>query len=387
MKEEFKIPMVVRQKGLIDDTLKVYIENKAAMFIKQMSEKTTLGNRYAALIGRREKVEEEDCIVISGVLKCNCKNHFDLDDYFIKQVRGYLEGQVKKYFKGLEIIGLVSINNMGYEEKNDCIKSAFTKIFKNEYDILYMLNNGCTDIKYILNKKLTDSKGYFVYYDKNEAMQRYVDETDIEIVEEEGEELRRVKKNKNIISFKPEEKVNEVKVKEIDINQEGKTGAMIAMCLSVLSIVLGLGLIKSIDKIGEIEKNVRVMNSSYNVLEEKVDYQNESLIKINKEMKNGYNNEEIIPAFSNALENDLDVEADRLNDLVDNENQATSDKNVEEEIQNNSYIVKPGDSLKAISKNYYGDENYVDAIKHENNIVDENLIKAGQELNMPAKIN
>jgi len=49
-----------------------------------------------------------------------------------------------------------------------------------------------------------------------------------------------------------------------------------------------------------------------------------------------------------------------------------------------TYTVKPGDSLSKISKLYYGDVNSYMKIAQANNIPDPDKIKVGQQLRIPA---
>ena len=49
-----------------------------------------------------------------------------------------------------------------------------------------------------------------------------------------------------------------------------------------------------------------------------------------------------------------------------------------------TYTVKPGDSLSKISKIYYGDANQYLKIAQANNIPDPDKIKVGQQLRIPA---
>src|SRR3974390_2554868 len=49
-----------------------------------------------------------------------------------------------------------------------------------------------------------------------------------------------------------------------------------------------------------------------------------------------------------------------------------------------TYTVKPGDSLSKISKIYYGDANQYLKIAQANNIPDPDKIKDGQQLRLPA---
>jgi len=50
---------------------------------------------------------------------------------------------------------------------------------------------------------------------------------------------------------------------------------------------------------------------------------------------------------------------------------------------NQSYTVKPGDSLSKVSKLFYGDANKYNTIAKANSIADPNLIKVGQQLSVP----
>jgi nucleoid-associated protein YgaU len=50
---------------------------------------------------------------------------------------------------------------------------------------------------------------------------------------------------------------------------------------------------------------------------------------------------------------------------------------------NQPYTVKPGDSLSKVSKLFYGDPNKYNAIAKANGIANPDLIRAGQQINVP----
>ncbi len=50
-----------------------------------------------------------------------------------------------------------------------------------------------------------------------------------------------------------------------------------------------------------------------------------------------------------------------------------------------SYIIKKGDTLKQISKQFYGDSKYYKLIQETNNIKNENLITSGQTIKIPKR--
>jgi nucleoid-associated protein YgaU len=52
--------------------------------------------------------------------------------------------------------------------------------------------------------------------------------------------------------------------------------------------------------------------------------------------------------------------------------------------QGTMYVVKSGDNLSNISKNFYGTPNEYKKIAQANNLADPDKIKAGQELKIPA---
>jgi len=349
VKEKFKIPMIVRQKGLIDDTLKMYMENKALQYIKQLKEKTISGIRYALLIGTHEIIEEENCLVVSGIINLNCKTHEEINDYFMKQIKGYLTKQVDKYFKEKEIVGILCIDKENNIEKEDNIKEIFNKIFRTDFSILFMQERSNEEIYYKLSDCIEELNGYFIYYDKNENMKVYAEQNPISEQKNDvlENDVKITKEKQNVTVIQKREK------KPVLPN-------LISTSLFILSVILGLGLVRNIKTVNLLENNIDNMKNMYDTLASEVKTQND-------ELKNAIEKKNVAQAMNMSSQEEKKNE----NDLAE-----TEDKYVD-------YEIKEGDNLKLISKKFFGNEEYVKKIMDINGIENENYIQIGDVIKIP----
>lgn len=122
-----KIPDIVRRIGCVDETNRVYIEDYAYSYLNGLQTKTDILPLRAALFGHIIRKENTCCYMIYGA---SC---------VVEELEyGRNEEQVRKeFFEDYELIGYVNI-------------------FKNKQPVP------------------EPGKGYFVFYEANEAMQNYL---------------------------------------------------------------------------------------------------------------------------------------------------------------------------------------------------------------------
>ena len=166
------LPKNVRQVGEAAPDRKIYIEDYVVTYMRQkITENKNLGC-ILVLTGRREYTQDALYLFVSGALSVD----------YGKVKEGYLFGDavwgqvydtVKKYFVSSEIVGWLIYDDELTEDK---LLQAQKKNFPAEDTLLitqeayeeestyYLFRGGMLD-------KLT---GFFVYYEKNEAMQEFM---------------------------------------------------------------------------------------------------------------------------------------------------------------------------------------------------------------------
>ncbi len=177
-------PINVKQIGRIDDKMKIYIEDNVHSYINKLSrvksDKTTLG----ALVGRCILMDGQKILFITGAIDVKHTEIVDGLLVFSKRSEEYIESQRNQYFNGYEIVGWILNQPTFGNFLSDSYEQYHLNNFPEEYHTLlvtdytekqqsfYVQNNDGT--------ALLESSGFFVYYDKNENMFKYLEQDKIQ---------------------------------------------------------------------------------------------------------------------------------------------------------------------------------------------------------------
>ena len=145
---------------------------------------------------------------------------------------------------------------------------------------------------------------------------------------------------------------------------ERKEGTLIPALLFSLCIVLSFGLLKNSEDLELMQNTLLSITEKYESMREEIDKQNEMIQVVSV----------------SALE-----EKSNVSESKNIENEEKESVEVSKEELYTLYEVKSGDNLKSISKALYGDEQMASKIKEFNKIDDENLIKIGDLIKIPAQ--
>ncbi len=437
---ESNFPSNIKQIGGIDKRLRVYIEDYAYSFLVQMNKKDKNKDVVSALVGRCMIIDQEKVLFITGTIM---GLHSEVQEEvlrFTKKSETYIEEQRLKHFGGLEIVGWC-LSQPGYGNYlNDNCVNYHRENFRKPYQVMLVMDM-MEKINTLYNEdrkkgKLDELEGYFIYYDKNDAMENYIKEykENVEKIELKKDSRKNQLENEKIyvkdnsVEIKKEEVINELreareKPRDVDIvgihrnklsgnmykrkEMEQKTivNSLVAVSgfLFILTFIVGVGAFKSSNKVVTLEGEMATLRDAYNVL---VAYMNDSaqsiavfgnselelkteteiinstLDKIKKlEEEIGYRTDDI------ELEEDHEVEGtfreESTEGLVSRENEVSEVMGKRETIVPNYYIVKKGDSLIGISNKFYGNRNRELEIMELNDIEDPNKINFGMKILLP----
>ena len=387
--KEFAFPLNIKQMGNIDKELKIYVEDYVYTYLCRYAKTMAKKEKIAVLAGRYYKIDDCDTVVISGAIQGKFSENIDGNEVFTDETWNYVNEEMTKYFPSLSVMGWVRVQPefgtlaLAKDESfhKECFKNKRQVFFVSdpveEQDCFYTLDDSGFNLRRV--------KGYFIYYDKNEAMQDYMINNPISVpkgavLEEESTEefdtsgkaaLNRLLgiTGKNRKNLKPEEeketekyvpdridaagKIRDVlNKKEIKKKEEkGHRVLLTAVCL-ILCIVcagLGQGIMKDRDKIRLLEEEISSVKASYLVMTDRLEEASAQVF-----------------SMQNAMSKMEEEE-----------------KYVEEEINYKEYTIEEGDSLWYICRKFYGGENKIEEIKALNNIENEDKLFAGQTIKLP----
>jgi hypothetical protein len=389
-----QMPKNVRQIGEVDDDNRIYIEDYVYTYIHQIKKNDFPITKILMLLGHEEVVEDKNCSFISGALFLE-EEWFDGDKIeFTDYTWSNIYKNLRIYFNNLQILGWVYIKNDFSKIKQDQILHLFGKeISGNKKIMLRVLAEEEPEEQffYYSKGKLIDCPGYFIYYERNEMMQSYIQAHSKmgnlnceEVFTEESEEKEDVTKHFRSLIQERKEEVNQKKVMTYLY--------MTSTFLVVIVFVIGITMMNNYDKMKSMEASLQYISEA---LEEKekaasdnvdvVDNADEAMQVIaDEDMQSISNNEgeQIGKVEEEAAEMESEVVqqevvASEAADVVPSEDIVDTNKTYD------TYTVIEGDTLAKICKDYYGNYDMMDQLCELNQIKNRDKILYGQKILLP----
>ena len=440
MEKKFNLPVNIKQIGNInlDMKLKIYIEDYAYNYLKQYAKAEKYNERLAFLIGKNIKEDDKNIVLISGVIKTEFLHRDQEILNLTSETWKQAYKQIEKYFSGLEIVGLMQSQPKykNYLNEHEKYVSQFKNNFNkpNQIFLLYdPIEN--KDIFYVLDeeqKNLEEIKSYFIYYEKNDAMNEYMIEN------------REAKKNHEYENTEKDE-TPEILARKKQFERVQKTNyeqkkivnmlTSLSIILFLICFIMGAGLIQNEDRIAKLESRLKnidgyckncneakiksVFFEKNNYVEKKQKEKNdEDKINADKEKYElderkkieNENNDDI--EFNETDENNLIENKFKMDTKIEDENNVfdekkneykkktesendvfdekekqekkigkTKNKKTDDNLQ--TYTVKDGDSLSLISQKFFGSTKMINEILKLNGMDDANKIYSGKVLKLP----
>lgn len=420
----------IRQVGSVTGSRKIYIEDYVASYIAHLARDKDEEYAQAVLLGKTEKKNDETDIYISGAVHIDEKFP-EGKAAFSNAAWEVLYEDIKKYFDGLEVVGWVRCVE---EAEENHVDDNTAYIHQNQFsgpDKLLLLYAGLEKEMFFYVRShgsMQWQPGYYIYYEKNEAMKNYRMDHQKVISEEQQYEdtvLEGIRKK-----MAKREREHAKKTAYI----VGGAGVIAATALLFLAATMQ----NNAAKIQELETTIEAMTDSMADREEGIGEKNrvlETNAKIADTMEgDGINDRgnqhkdtdmtgdggtvSALPESEQKEDGDsgTDKEEAGLSDMNDGaeEQEKGSSKNEDNEGTDNEssdnesnkegakasddknhavqtsaiqgyYTVKKGDTLSQISCEFYHSVSYTELICEANDIHDADAIFEGQVLAMPKK--
>lgn len=395
--KEWKMPKNIRQIGDGGGNRKIYVEDYVITFLERLS--TEDKHKKAVLLGEVREQELYPYIFVSGAVEAD---NFSVDD----AQRQELQEKMEQYFSGKCVVGWF----MTAEESPVSATQEMTDIFQREFPgenqilIVRDIQEEETMIFMMEEEKPAVQPGYYIYYDKNPAMQNYM------VVLNEGKSVEKeapvkddaIKRFRKIIKEKK-------KIPQIPVPGKGRLAYFAGGFLVVTVMALGVTMVYNYDKMKEVERSLARLTNN---VDSQRSYLEEDAAPVMLHMENGVNVQSEASGEKQTVET-LEPDAGKTTEagteqmdkenstgLSDAETAQTMQKAAQAEPQTEqqtetepdapasavaraSYTVKAGDTLAGISEMYYGNLEKVAEICTLNGIDDENTILPGQKILLP----
>jgi LysM repeat protein len=333
----YRLPKNIRQIGGNEDQIKVYLEDYVNSFIHRCLEETKSGR--GILLGRKEKINGMEYLFIKGAIAA---------DELSK------DGEEMRYFPDLEICGCFVLDGME-EISHLQLMKMFEENNSIEGQVLYYIH-GQDEEFYIKSQEneIRRLNGYYIYYERNEAMQKYMErdfwhkprgET------EKKENLPKIKKKREQSYWKKEKR---------------KEPGMVDLVIRTVSLV-GIFLL------------------AFVIFSDQI-----SITKIGSKTDSSVESVESIKVNATATESIEESKEPSSSEKVE-ETQITSTQESSAESVGSSlvipvaYTVSKGESIASISLKFYGTLDMVDKICEMNEINNPDYVQAGQKIQLPKR--
>lgn len=377
-------PRNFRQIGTPEGEKHIFIEDYVYTYLHPaflgMNER-----RVCILVGRTETHGKNTNIYVNGAFELPEIIYCGTAPVFQEKIRTEICTLIKRYFDGSTLLGWF------YDEKGTapCLTPELERILKNFFggnNRLLLLSDSLEkeETLYIYEDGAVHKKeGYYIYYERNQAMQEYMI----------------VSRKDTPQEVKPEEVRDEAlkNYRELVLNRPKKNFQLPAfhslvygsgLLVVIAIIVVGISMFNNYEKMKKLETAVSVMEQKNGLSGTDPAADTETRTKLVIEDLAGQveptekeNAEDLQVADSTAAQDNTTAQ----NNTSDQAASASTQPQSEAEIilQQGYYIVQPGDSMISISKKIYQDASHVADLCAANGIENVDNIKVGEKLILP----
>lgn len=389
-------PRNFRQIGTPEGEKHIFIEDYVYTYLHPaflgMNER-----RVCILVGRIEQYGKNTNIYVNGAFELPEIAYCGTAPVFQEKIRTEICTLIKRYFDGSTLLGWF------YDEKGTapCLTPELERILKNFFggnNRLLLLSDSLEkeETLYIYEDGAVHKKeGYYIYYERNQAMQEYMI----------------VSRKDTPQEVKPEEVRDEAlkNYRELVLNRPKKNFQLPAfhslvygsgLLVVIAIIVVGISMFNNYEKMKKLETAVSVMEekngssgtdpapdteTQTKLVIEDLAGQVEPTEKENAENLQVADNTaapDNMAAPDSTAAQDSTAAPDNTSDQAAS---ASTQPQSEAEIilQQGYYIVQPGDSMISISKKIYQDASHVADLCAANGIENVDNIKVGEKLILP----
>ncbi len=413
----FELPTNIKQVGSIGEGLRIYIEDYVITYLQQYAEAGGYDERIALLLGRYMVIDNQNILFISGTVQGkNAKKENGILT-FSEDSRQYRDDQIKKHFAGLDPVGWVYSQPSYGINLNTSAEKYHAQIFNEENRVFFVMDPIEKVNAFFVwddeEKVLKETRGYFIFYDKNHAMHEYMlnnkinnskikdnlaKENEAKISEaEKGEDEKKPEDNTSQAAYmRLREKLKNSGTRGRYPYQQRRTVNMLATLSAVLFLIcfiMGAGLLQNDERISTMENQLTQLNTAYRDLLVQVKdggtqsvfaatepKQAEVITVDGTELLNQSTPQPTVtpsqvptPTPSSAPEPTPEPQEDM--EAVTTSSQQSSAPSI--------YTVVEGDTLEGISRRFYGNRSMIQKIMDLNGMEDPDMLISGRKIKLP----
>lgn len=366
------LPKNIKQMGNIDDKIKIYMEDYVFTYLQQYAKLDKGQEKLAVLIGSNYIIDGNDVLFINGAIK-GINTIFE--EGMVKLSENsfdYINEQMERHFKGEKIVGWF-YSQPGF---SDYINEEYINYHKLKFehkDVFFLTDplENVAGFYRFSNDNFEIVRGFFIYYEKNEAMSNYMTENKMLENKDEEEEKFKIKDEKIVnVTRKKDKKAKKI----ITLNEYKKMSSIFSSLSAILFLVcfiMGAGLIQSDDKITKLEKRLTKLDESYRYILSQIKNDNVQSVFA----QNTTQTTEITETTQATTQ---------ITETTTEQITISHTESITKDVTNlKKYEVKEGDSLEMISKKIYGNRSKIEEIMAINELDNPDKIYSGMILFLP----
>ena len=398
----FHLPKNIRQIGECKGNRKIYMEDYAYTFLRQLEGKNRGNGKTGILLGRYNWTDGSAYLFIKSALEVEDMEVSAEHICFNDKLWSGIHETIQQHFKEQEILGwFLSLPEYSMEI-NEVILRAHLNHFGGNDKVLFLIEPTEREEAFFLydSGRLKRETGFYIYYEKNEAMQNYM----IEKNGEEPSEDQKLVSDQAVKSFR-----RLVEKKQEDKNAKNSHSFLygVTACVAAASLILALSYTGGAEGLREIFSRFSVNSEQEIEAPETVSVNGNSVLAVSgngpeDEQENSASSEssgETDKGNADDIQNedfgsDMDSFSDNSNvsatpgaSSASSAGQKTDAR--EEEPQETvasggiEYIIRQGDTLSKICKEYYGTLQRIQDVCEANGITRDDIIYPGQKIILP----
>ncbi|NCB93477.1 MAG: LysM peptidoglycan-binding domain-containing protein [Clostridia bacterium] len=441
--EFFKIPNNIRQIGEVRGHQKIYIEDYAYTFLKKISRNSQEDGKIAILYGERHWSEGCTYLFVKSALQIQGMDAAKEHIVFTEKIWGQVYEDSRKYFPEQEIIGWFVCFPGFNMEINEVLLKTHLNYFAGNDKVLFVMEPGEWEEAFFFfeNDQLNRQPGYYVYYEKNEAMQNYMIAMSQNKSIEETEKVpdRAVLDFRKAINSKKENpQKDEPEIAQPEKNKTSHINLAAGICAAAVIMAVGITFVNSYQNMqgtlrtwiegktdaeqveeqaaeqmdekqsadsegsgetaeasGTISSEKEAASETLGAVSENISETKEQTVSEEKEtaILQAPEDSEKASTEETAQSDNNEFPEHQLPDETASAGQTETLENPAGEVQasvtggmetgTQEYIIQRGDTLTSICRNYYGTIARIDEVCQLNGISAEDIIYAGQKLVLP----
>ena len=402
-----KLPKNIRQIGNPANNWKIYVEDYVYTYLHPATEQERAEKKVCVLFGKVERAEK-NYIFISGAIAVEPLLKMVGLPEFTEEAWEYIYQQAKEYFSDFEIVGWSVMTSFWPLHLLPEFENLHRRYFEGADKVMLLMNPDEQEEHFyrLAGGNLSGQSGYYIYYEKNEAMQSFMVQ---QHQKEPAAAAQPPMEEKTIAGYRArmQEKQSQIRPKA-----EHSILCAAGVLTAMAACVIGITTINNYEKMAGMQDAIQVLSQSASAQSTEHDaetFQVENMESSIKPLEEQNSTAVVQPAVSQEVQEGApqpSTEGTAPSQPEDTQQTGAAPAEPAQTEQNPGvqtaqadasptlseaetyklqgyYIVEKGDSLAVISQKIYQNKDMIPQICEKNGIADENTIYIGQKLLLP----